>query len=207
MPEGRTFTEAEHQAILQGAVEREIAAATQERDTKISELEQRVDVLEAEKAAVVEAKDTLQSEFDEFKAGVEEAREVAARKAERLERVKAAAIHLPEDYFTEQRTQRWAEMADEQFASLVEDFTDAALAGLSKEEAKLLEGLEGDAKAAKLAEIRAARQEKANEGGGGAPRETAAFSGGKPPTSPEADSKVGAFFGARRERSMAASTK
>lgn len=205
MPEGRTFTEAEHQAILQGAVEREVAAATETRDATISTLEQRVDVLEAEKAGVVQEKDTLQSEFDTYKAEVETAREVAARKAERLERVKAAAIHLPEDYFSDERMQRWAEMADEQFATLVEDFQAMSLAGLTTEEAKLLEGLEGDAKVSKLAEIRAARQEKAAQAGaGGGQRETAAFAGGVAPTSPEVGSKVGAFLSTRRSRTVAA---
>lgn len=200
MADGRTFTEPEHQAILQGAVEREVAAATQERDAKIAELESRVDVLESEKAAVEQSKEALQAEFDTFKSDREQADAIAARKAERLERVKAAAIHLPEDYFSDSRVQRWAEMADEQFDALVSDFTDAAIAGLSREEAKLLEGLEGDAKASKLAEIRATRQEKA----GATPRETAAFGGGAAPHAPQADSKVGAFLGARRGRTVAA---
>jgi hypothetical protein len=196
VPDGRTFTEAEHQALLQGAVEREIAAATQERDVKITELETRVDQLEAEKAAVEQARDTVQADFDAFKADIEQEREVAAREAERVERVKAAAIHLPDEYFTPQRARRWAEMADEQFAAVVEDFEDAAIAGLSKEQAKELAGLSGEAKASKLAEFRATRQEQASEGG---TRETAAFGGGAAPTDPNAGgSKVGAFLGARR---------
>lgn len=191
----RTFSEAEHQALLQGAVEREVAAAVKDRDDSISELEQRIDVLEAEKASAVQAKEELQGEFDSYKADVERAKEIEARKAERVERVKAAAIHLPDDYFTHERSQRWAEMADEQFTALVEDFEAAAVAGLTKEEAKQLEGLKAEERASKLIELRAQRQERASE----TPvRETAAFGGGQEPTSDTKTSAVGDFFAARR---------
>lgn len=174
----RVFSEEEHQALLRQQVEQAVADAVSDRDSKIADLEQRNDVLEAEKAQLQQDKDTLQGEFDAYKEQVEQEKAVEQRKAERVGRVQAAAIHLPDDYFSDARKQRWAEMADEDFEAFVQDLEGAALAGLSAEEASELEGLEGKERSDKLAEIRARRQETAQT------RETAAFSGGKEPVDP-----------------------
>lgn len=174
----RVFSESEHQALLRQQVEQAVADAVNDRDSKIADLEQRNDVLEAEKAQLQQDKDTLQSEFDAFKEQVEQAKAVEQRKADRVERVQAAAVHLPDEYFSDDRKQRWAEMADEDFEAFVQDLEGAALAGLTAEEASELEGLEGKERSDKLAEIRARRQETAHT------RETAAFSGGKEPVDP-----------------------
>jgi chromosome segregation ATPase len=120
----RTFTEAEHLALLTDRVAREtaeITAVKTQLETEVSELKARVDVLEAEKAAAVAERDTAKSEFDAFKAEIEEKAAVVERKEARVARVKAANDSLPEDYFSDERVQRWAEMADEVFEALVSD--------------------------------------------------------------------------------------
>jgi hypothetical protein len=164
----RTFTEAEHFALLTDAVQRETSSLTAEKsqlETTVSELQARVDVLEAEKAAETAAKDQAVSEFEAFKAEIAEKAAVEARKADRVARVKAAA-ELPDTYFTDDRIQRWAEMADEQFEALVAD----------------------------LAEVAAAAP--ASSGDGKTVTETAAFKGGESPSTPTG-SVLGQYFAAR----------
>lgn len=134
----RVYTEVEHLALMADAVTRETASladAKGELETQVSDLSARVDVLEAEKAAAESAKDQVQADFDAYKAEVERAQEVEARKQERRKAVEAANEQLPDSYFTDERIQRWAEMADEQFASLIEDLAAAAVAGPAKETA------------------------------------------------------------------------
>ena len=160
----RTYTEAEHLALMADAVTRETAALTEakgELEGQTSELSARVDVLEAEKAAAESARDQVQADFDAFKAEVERAREIETAKQDRLDRVKAANEQLPDSYFTDERIQRWAEMTEEAFALLIDDLSAAAVAGPAKE--------------------------------------TAAFSGGESPTSPETQTvTVGSVMAARR---------
>ena len=134
----RTYTEAEHLALMADAVTRETASLTEAKgslETNVSELSARVDVLEAEKAAAESAKDQVQADFDAYKAEVERAREVETAKKERLDRVKAANEQLPDSYFTDERILRWAEMTEEAFASLIDDLSAAAVAGPAKETA------------------------------------------------------------------------
>lgn len=132
MPEpstgGRTFTEDEHFAVLTAAVQRETAelqtkltTLTTERDEAVK----RVDVLEAEKAALTSERDKTVADFEAFKQDVTERAAITERKDARVERVKAANEQLPDDFFTPERAQRWAEMADEQFESLVADLVAA----------------------------------------------------------------------------------
>jgi hypothetical protein len=111
----RTYTEAEHLALMADAVKRETASVTEVKEsaeTKVTELTKRVDVLEAEKASLETAKAETQKAFDDYKAEVERAREVEAAKQDRVEKVKAANAGLPDSYFTDERIQRWAEMAE-----------------------------------------------------------------------------------------------
>lgn len=160
----RTYTEAEHLALMADAVKRETASLAEVKDgmeTKVSELAARVDVLEAEKASLETAKAAAVKDFEDFKAEVERAREVEAAKKDRLEKVKAANTQLPDSYFTDERIQRWAEMAEDAFVAFIEDITPLAGTPTAKE--------------------------------------TAAFSGGESPTSPETKSvSVGSIFAARR---------
>lgn len=120
----RTFTEAEHFALLTDAVQRETAGLTSEKDAlsvEKAELQSRVDVLEAERAALTTERDNIKSEFEAFKADLAEKAEIEERKGERLAKAKAAADHLPEDYFTAERAARWAEMSDEAFEAAMAD--------------------------------------------------------------------------------------
>lgn len=120
----RTFTEAEHLTLLTDRVQRETAALTEEKgklETKVSELEARVDVLDAEKAAATTERDNVTASFESFKKDIEEKAAAGERKDTRVARVKAANESLPDDYFSEDRTKRWAEMADEQFEAFVSD--------------------------------------------------------------------------------------
>ncbi len=119
----RTYTEAEHLALLTDAVRRETAEQTAKQDqlqTERDELVKRVDVLEAEKASAETERDRIKSEFDEYKDEQEKAKQIAEAKADRVEKVKAANDQLPDSYFTDERMQRWAEMTEEAFAEVVE---------------------------------------------------------------------------------------
>lgn len=127
----RTFTEAEHLALLTDRVARETAELTAAKDqlaTEKSQLQQRVDVLEAEKAAAVSERDSVTAEFEAFKNDLAEKAAVAERKEARIKRVKEANTSLPETYFTEERAQRWAEMAEEAFDVLLADLQEVKVA-------------------------------------------------------------------------------
>lgn len=140
--EDRTYTEAEHLALAADAVKRETASLTEAKETaetKISELTSKVDVLEAEKATLQSEKDKTQADFEAFKAEVERAREIEAAKQDRLSKVKAANDALADDYFTEARIQRWAEMTEEAFAAFLDDIAPVP-AGQAKETAAFSEG-------------------------------------------------------------------
>lgn len=208
----RTFTEAQHFALLTDAVARETAnlsTAKEELESKNAALEtekvelsatntdlqSRIDVVEAEKAAAEQARDTVQAEFDAYKAAETEKAEVEARKADRLSQIKAANSALGEDYFTEARTQRWAEMSDETFTALVADITEAAAAmGMHKYDA----GEDGSCKACSKPQTAGAHfpvaKEKSAEDLDKDGRETAAFTGGTTPTAGSGSSLFGQFM-------------
>jgi predicted nuclease with TOPRIM domain len=127
--EDRTYTEAEHLALMTDAVRREnaeLAEAKTGLESTNSELVAKVDVLEAEKSTLQSEKDKTQTDFDAFKAEVERAREIETAKKERIAAVKAANDQLPETYFTDERVQKWAEMAEEPFAIVIDGVTAAA---------------------------------------------------------------------------------
>ena len=139
--EDRTYTEAEHLALAADAVKRETAALAEAKETaeiQISELTSKVDVLEAEKATLQSEKDKTQADFDTYKADVERAREIEAAKQDRLSKVKAANDALADDYFSEARVQRWAEMTEEAFAAFLDDIAPVAVG--TKETAAFADG-------------------------------------------------------------------
>lgn len=146
----RTYTEAEHLALMADAVKRETASVTEVKEsaeTKVADLTKRVDVLEAEKASLETAKADTQKAFDDYKAEVERAREVEAAKQDRVEKVKAANAALPDSYFTDERIQRWAEMAEAQFTSFLDDISPLAGAtSQTKETAAFTGGVSPGAK-------------------------------------------------------------
>lgn len=189
----RTFTEAEHEAILTTEVRREVASATEVKDARIAELETQVDTLEAEKASLETKVTEAETAFETFKTESEQAAEVAARRESRVDAVKRiSARELPESYFTEARVTRWAEMADESFNELLEDLAVPAISELAAEEASQLEGLEGEARITKLGDILASRREAADAKVTAPQRQTAAFNGsGKQPGVDTKDSEQG----------------
>lgn len=206
--DNRTFTEAEHEALLTDAVRREVAAATEGKDEEVAGLRTQIDTLESEKAALEQAKVTVENEFQEFKDGLERLAEIASKRDERITAIRAVSAHdLPDSYFTEERVNRWAEMADEDFAALVDSQAEMSLSLLAPEEASQLQGLEGDAHRAKLVEVIDKRREtaasKTTPPSAPAERQTAAFTGGQVPTSPEKandgqPSTLREWFGARK---------
>ncbi len=158
-----TVKEELEQKIQVEATEKAALAAT------VTQLQTRIDVLDAEKAAAETARDAAIAEFEAYKTELAEKAAVEARKSERVVAVKAADSALPEEYFTEARAQRWAEMADDSFAALVSDLTEAASAR----------------PAVKAAETAATTE---------AVRETAAFKGGDAPTSGTSGSLFSQFL-------------
>jgi len=171
------YTEAQHFALLESAVEREtasltevkseleaqVASLTTEKAGVVAELDTvkaRVDVLEAEKATADAALEAKTKEFDDYKAEQARVERVAALKAERKAKVQSANANLADAYFTDERIQRWAEMADEAFDALVADMTEAAAAVAAPAEETV---------------------DKTTEQA----RETAAFTGGDTPTAGE----------------------
>ncbi len=124
----RTFTEAEHVTLLADRVQQQTAEYKSKNDElskQLAELTQRVDVLEAEKAAAISERDKVTAEFDEFKTGLTELAAIEARRDDRVKQVKAANESLPDTYFTPERAQRWAEMTDDQFAGHLDDLSAA----------------------------------------------------------------------------------
>lgn len=125
----RTYTEAEHLALMADAVKRETANLTESKEgveAKVSTLTAQVDVLEGEKAALETKVADAEKALAEFKAEVERAQEVESAKKERVEAVKAANAQLPETYFTEDRVLAWAEMPETTFAVVLDGLTAAA---------------------------------------------------------------------------------
>jgi hypothetical protein len=177
----RTFTEKEHEALVTDAVRREVAAAIEEKDATVTELQGRIDVLESEKAAADQKVQDAEKALEDYKAEQARVAEVAAKRDSRVGAIKEVSAHLPETYFTDERVGRWAEMADEDFAALVEAQVETSIAALPTEEAKEFEGLEGEARRAKLSEVLGKRKENAGE----VKPETAAFTGGTVPSSRE----------------------
>lgn len=125
----RTYSAAEHDAILTSTVERETAALREE----VAELRQRaesaetrVDVLEAERAAVNARADAAEAEFAAFRERLEAEQAAAARQDERVGRVREVAKHLGDDFFTDARAQRWAAMEQAAFDEYLGDLATAA---------------------------------------------------------------------------------
>lgn len=183
------YTEEQHVAILTDAVARETASLSTVKEelearvevlgtekaaaeTALSESLARVDVLEAEKAAESARADAAEKAHADYVAELERISTVEKAKEERVEAIKAADASLEADYFTEERVQRWAEMADDQFATLVTDLTEAA------------------AKRKPFAKADDDEDDKAPEKA----RETAAFTGGSAPTAGEGKSVLSGFF-------------
>lgn len=193
----RVYSAAEHEAIVTDAVARETARVADENASRITELETekaellaKVDTLESEKSALEQAKEKAETDLADFKAEQERAAEVEDRKADRIAAVRAISAHdLTDEYLTDARVTRWAEMADEAFTDLVDTMVEATVASFTEEEAKGLDDLSGDERRDKVASIVASRKEQAGAAAGAADPahrvETAAFTGGQSPSDPK----------------------
>lgn len=126
----KTFTLSEHTAILADRVSTETAAIVQERDgikSERDELATKLDVETAARTAAETAKAEAEKALADFKAEVEEREAAAARKDDRLAKVKEAAPHLGADFLDEKNEQasarivRIVAMADEAFEAYVTD--------------------------------------------------------------------------------------
>lgn len=196
----RTFSEQEHEAILTETVRREVASAVEEHNKTISELESKVDVLEAEKATELEAKETAERELAAYKEEVTKAAEIEGRKESRIAAVKEISL-LPESYFTPERAAKWAEKSDEDFASLLDDLADQTIARLPEDKVREVAALDGESKLKRVADEVASMRADEKTITPSKLRETAAFSGGVTPTSREQDgakSAAGAWLNRRR---------
>lgn len=135
--EPRTFSEQEHLAILADRVATETASLNESLTSATvakTELETKLDVLVAEKAAAEKAAAEAVQAFEDFKTGLEAEKAAAEKKEERLVAVKAAATHLPEEFFADEaRIARVLAYTDEQFEGYVADLaaTNAAPAAVA----------------------------------------------------------------------------
>jgi chromosome segregation ATPase len=186
---GNHYSEAQHFSLVKSAVEQETAKVAAEKAeleakvetlesekaataTKLSEAENRIDLLEADKATAEQAAEAAKTELADFKALLEKKKEIEEKKKSRKSKVEAANAALAEDFFTEERITRWAEMSDEAFEALVEDMTEMAKAHA--------------AAPASTSETKTTTE---------AARETAAFTGGTTPTASEGTSSLRQLFG------------
>jgi hypothetical protein len=120
--EGRTFTEGETYALVADHVQRETAGLQAEK----AEMETQIEGLKAEKAELqtqldvaVAGKEKAEKDFEDFKAEQARAAEIAALRTERTAKVREAAAHLKDDFFTDERAERWAAMETAEFETYV----------------------------------------------------------------------------------------
>lgn len=176
MPEntntGRVFTESEHAALVNDAVQRETASAVGRAtaaETATAELTTKLDTLETEKAAAEQRATAAEKALEDFKADIAEKAAVEARKDDRKTKL-AEANPLLE--LSDERVARIAAMSDEGFESYLADMREVASKAGAKAPAKADEGVQP-------------------------PRATAAFGGGDGDGSKPKASVVG-VIGARR---------
>lgn len=134
-----TFSEEELQAAVDAAVNEataplksriaeletqqqrgEVDAATAELKDKIAELESKLDAAVLEASQAKEEKENLQKAWDDEKAAEAAAKELAARREERLEKVREVAS-FPDEYL-EANADRFAAMDEEEFLARIEEW-------------------------------------------------------------------------------------
>lgn len=125
MADEKTYTEAEHIAILSDRLTKETAdlTATVDQLTESkTELENKLDLAESAKVAAEQKTTEAEKSLEDFKAEVTEREAAAARKDERLGKLRESAEHLGEDFFTDEtRVARIVAMKDEEFAGYAAD--------------------------------------------------------------------------------------
>jgi chromosome segregation ATPase len=129
----RTYSAEEHQALLEAAVTRETATATQRIADLEAELESTRSKLDVSEAAVVTekaARETAEQSLADFKSETEAREAAIARSGEREKKVREAAAHLDDEkfnaYATEERKARWAGLSDDAFAEHVAEIAELA---------------------------------------------------------------------------------
>lgn len=120
--DGRTFTEGETYALVADNVARETSSLKAEK----AELETTVKALETEKAdlqtqldVAVAAREKAEQDLVDYKADLEAKAEIAERREARVAKVREAAAHLKDDFFTDERAERWASMETAEFDAYV----------------------------------------------------------------------------------------
>jgi chromosome segregation ATPase len=125
MADEKAYTEAEHIAILSDRVAKETADLNAERDQLSSEKDElatKLDVAESAKLAAEQRATEAEKSLEDYKAEVTTEREAAARKDERLAKVRESADHLGDEFFEdEKRVQRIVAMAEEDFEGYLAD--------------------------------------------------------------------------------------
>lgn len=199
------YTDEEHAALLKAAREEAASAERSKVADELTEAHNKVDTLEAEKAAAEAKAEAAEQEKAEALEQVEKAKRIDSVRTERAKQMKdLAPASLGEEYFTEARLQRWAEMEEAQFSDLIGEFADAQLAtvGTTAEEAAKLAPLQGEDRIREIASILATHRKDGKQDG--PVRETAAFRGGAPvATARETASEGGGKTSALRELSTA----
>lgn len=125
MADEKTYTEAEHIAILSDRLTKETADLTAERDQLSgvkTELETKLDLAESAKVAAEQKAAEAEQALETYKGEVEREREAAAKKDTRLVALREAASHLDDEFFNDEgRVQRVVAMSDEDFQGYLAD--------------------------------------------------------------------------------------
>lgn len=126
------------------AVDAKVETVKAEYEEKIEELQKNLDTAVLEAQAAKEEKDTVLSFLEAEDAAKTEAADKAARRDERLAKVKEIAS-FPEEY-VESNADRWSELSEDAFAALLEDY--ATVSKAAKETEANHEGVSDEALAA-----------------------------------------------------------
>lgn len=122
---GRTFTEGEAYALVQDAITRETAAATEANEgleREKAELQNQLDVVTTERDSAVERATAAEQALEDYKAEVADERAKAELVTARSDKFKeVSSLEL-----TEERVSRLVAMSDEQFDAYLSDLREAA---------------------------------------------------------------------------------
>ena len=115
------------QANSDADIKKRIAAAVEEAEAKVAELEGQLETKTVEAAAAVKERDDLVAFLDAEKAAAEAADALEAAKATRIEAAKA--LGFLEDKFIEERAEAWAALSDEDWDARLGEFAALKPAG------------------------------------------------------------------------------
>jgi chromosome segregation ATPase len=104
----------------QSDIDKAVADAIASSDESIKELQAKLDAAVLEAETERKSREELEASIETERKQVEEAAALEVKKTERIEAVKEVAS-FPDDYLTE-NSERWALMADDEFAKSIEDW-------------------------------------------------------------------------------------